>query len=84
MLALNARPDPVGIVPAQTAIIVVDMQTFQQTQIADAEGYNDQFGRDAGNWTNDDQSRFVRAAEESFARTTLALMSRALSPVTTI
>jgi len=26
MLALNARPDPVGIVPAQTAIIVVDMQ----------------------------------------------------------
>jgi hypothetical protein len=50
------------------------MQTFQQTQIADAEGYNDQFGRDAGNWTNDDQTRFVRAAEESFARTALALM----------
>ena len=26
MLALNARPDPVGIVPAQTAVVVVDMQ----------------------------------------------------------
>ncbi|TIS59977.1 MAG: isochorismatase family protein [Mesorhizobium sp.] len=26
MLALDARPEPVGIVPAQTAIIVVDMQ----------------------------------------------------------
>lgn len=50
------------------------MQTFQQTQIADAEGYNEQLGRDANNWTTDDQTRFLRTAEQSLPRTALALM----------
>jgi hypothetical protein len=50
------------------------MQTFQQTQISDGEAYNDQFGRNVADWAADDQSRFLRTAEESFARTALALM----------
>jgi hypothetical protein len=50
------------------------MQAFQQTQIADIELYNEQFGRDGNDWPADDQNRFLRAAEESFARTVLSLL----------
>jgi hypothetical protein len=50
------------------------MQSFQQTQVTDAEFYNDLVGRDLNNWVADDQTRFLRAAEQSMARTVLALM----------
>lgn len=48
-------------------------QAFQQTQVSAAD-YDDQFGLKFGNLRADVRARFERAAEESFARTVLALL----------
>jgi hypothetical protein len=48
-------------------------QTFQQTQVSAAD-YDDQFGLRFGNLRADVRAHFERAAEESFARTALALL----------
>lgn len=48
-------------------------QAFQQTQTAPG-AYDDQLGLNSNNWAAVDQVRFVRAAEESFARTALQLI----------
>jgi hypothetical protein len=48
-------------------------QAFQQTQVSAAD-YDDQLGLKAGNWRPDVRAHFERAAEESFARTVLALL----------
>jgi hypothetical protein len=47
---------------------------FQQTQ-TDATDYDQQLGRNTNAWTQLDRIRFVRAAEESFARTALELVA---------
>lgn len=46
---------------------------FQQTQ-TDISDYDQQLGRPGNTWTPLDRIRFVRAAEESFARTALELV----------
>ncbi|HET6284367.1 MAG TPA: hypothetical protein VFH73_25645 [Polyangia bacterium] len=48
-------------------------QAFQQTQAVTAD-YDDQLGLNTNNWAVVDQTRFARAAEESFARTVLQLI----------
>ena len=48
-------------------------QAFQQTQ-TDIADYDEQIGRNTGAWINSDRAAFLRAAEESFARTVLALI----------
>jgi hypothetical protein len=48
-------------------------QAFQQTQ-TDINDYDEQIGFTTNPWNNIDRQRFVRAAEESFARTALALV----------
>jgi hypothetical protein len=48
-------------------------QAFQQTQ-TDIADYDEQLGRPTQPWNRIDKGLFVRAAEESFARTALALV----------
>jgi len=48
-------------------------QAFQQTQ-TDINDYDDQIGFTTNPWNNNDKQFFRRAAEESFARTVLALV----------
>src|SRR5262245_48422024 len=48
-------------------------QAFEQTQ-TDINDYDEQLGRTTNPWNNVDRTRFVRSAEESFARTALALI----------
>jgi hypothetical protein len=48
-------------------------QAFEQTQ-TDVNDYDEQIGFTTNPWNNIDKQRFVRAAEESFARTALALV----------
>ena len=49
-------------------------QSFQQTQ-TDINDYDEQLGRTTNPWNNQDKIKFVRSAEESFARTALELVS---------
>jgi hypothetical protein len=49
-------------------------QAFQQTQTSVAD-YDDQIGHPTMPWNAVEQSRFVRSAEESFARTALSLVA---------
>jgi hypothetical protein len=49
-------------------------QAFQQTQ-TDINDYDEQLGRTTNPWNNADKVKFVRAAEESFARTALELVT---------
>ncbi len=48
-------------------------QAFQQTQ-TDINDYDEQLGRTTNPWNGIDKIKFVRSAEESFARTVLALI----------
>jgi hypothetical protein len=48
-------------------------QAFQQTQ-TDINDYDEQLGRTTNPWNNSDRVKFRVAAEESFARTVLALI----------
>jgi hypothetical protein len=57
----------------KTRLLVFLRQAFQQTQ-TDIADYDEQLGRPTNPWNNIDKVRFVRAAEESFARTALALI----------
>src|SRR3954468_20057597 len=49
-------------------------QSFQQTQ-TDINDYDEQLGRTTNPWNNQDKIKFVRSAEESFARTAFELVS---------
>jgi hypothetical protein len=49
-------------------------QAFQQTQ-TDINDYDEELARTTNPWNNQDKVRFVRSAEESFARTALELVS---------
>jgi hypothetical protein len=50
-------------------------QAFQQTQVSAAD-YDDQLGLKASAWRADIRARFERSAEQSFARTALALLDQ--------
>ena len=56
-----------------TRILGFLRQAFQQTQ-TDISDYDEQLGRTTNPWNNADKLHFVHAAEESFARTALALI----------
>jgi hypothetical protein len=49
-------------------------QSFQQTQ-TDINDYDEQLGRTTNPWNNQDKIKFVRSAEESFARTAFELVA---------
>src|SRR5688572_20409038 len=50
-------------------------QAFQQTQ-TDINDYDEQLGRTTNPWNNQDKIKFVRSAEESFARTAFELVAQ--------
>ena len=54
-------------------MLVFFRQAFQQTQ-TDIADYDEQIGRPTNPWNRVDKLQFVRSAEESFARTALALI----------
>jgi hypothetical protein len=58
----------------QTRMLDFFKQAFQQTQTSIAD-YDDQIGHPTMPWNAVEQTRFVRSAEESFARTALQLIA---------
>jgi hypothetical protein len=57
----------------RTKLLLFFKQAFQQTQ-TDAGDYDDQLGLTTGRWNPEDRRRLIQSAEESFARTALALL----------
>jgi hypothetical protein len=78
---LKAKPDSLaGLIDTWMALPqwrerMLDFfkQAFQQTQ-TDINDYDEQLGRTTNPWANQDKIKFVRSAEESFARTALELV----------
>jgi hypothetical protein len=79
---LTASPDALpGLIDAWMALPqwrdrMLDFfkQSFQQTQ-TDINDYDEELGRTTNPWNNVDKVKFVRSAEESFARTALELVT---------
>jgi hypothetical protein len=79
---LNAKPETLpALIDAWMALPqwrdrMLDFfkQSFQQTQ-TDINDYDEQLGRTTNPWNNQDKIKFVRSAEESFARTAFELVA---------